>query len=78
MNINECDGLTKQCVRILRFMRDHGSINPMQALNQVGCMRLAARISDLRKAGYQIEDRMITSRNRYGETVHYKEYRLAV
>lgn len=78
MNEYNVDGLTKQCVRILRFMREHGSINPMQALNQIGCMRLAARISDLRKAGYQIEDKMVTSWNRYGETVHYKEYRLAV
>jgi len=44
-----------QCNDILRHIRKHGSINPMVALNKYGCMRLAARVCDLRKQGFPIE-----------------------
>ena len=40
---------------ILQHMKEHGSINPLVALERYGCMRLAARIADLRHRGYQIE-----------------------
>lgn len=40
---------------ILSYMRIHGSVTPIEALNAVGCFRLAARISDLRRAGHRIE-----------------------
>lgn len=65
-----------QCERILKFMQDHGSINPMQAMKEFGIMRLGARIYDLKKAGYHISRRTVTGRNRYGEPVSYAEYRL--
>jgi len=65
-----------QCVDILKFIRKHGSINPMQALNQIGCMRLAARICDLRKQGFPIESVPVVKKNRYGKTIRYNEYRL--
>ena len=65
-----------QCNDILKFIRKHGSINPMQALNKFGCMRLAARICDLRKQGFPIEGNMVITKNRYGKTVRYQEYRL--
>lgn len=65
-----------QCERILKFMKEHGSINPMQAMKDLGVMRLAARVADLKKAGYKISRRTVTGRNRYGEPVSYAEYRL--
>lgn len=65
-----------QCERILKYMHDFGSINPMQALDDLGVFRLASRITDLRKDGYKISRRMVTGRNRYGEKVSYAEYRL--
>ena len=34
--------------RILRHLRDNGSITPLDALSEYGIMRLASRISDLR------------------------------
>ena len=37
-----------QCERILKYMRDFGSINPMQAMKDLGVMRLAARVADLK------------------------------
>lgn len=67
-----------QCERIFKFMKEHGSINPMQAMKDLGVMRLAARVADLKKAGYKISRRTVTGRNRYGEPVSYAEYRLEV
>lgn len=65
-----------QCERILQYMREHGSINPHQAIIDIGCYRLAARIADLKAAGFKITRQMVTSKNRYGEPVSFAEYRL--
>ena len=65
-----------QCDRILRHMKDYGSIDPMVAIKEYGCMRLASRISDLRYQGYPIGRRMKTAKNRYGEDVCFAEYYL--
>ena len=65
-----------QCERILKYMRVFGSINPMQAWDVLGVYRLASRISDLRKDGYNISRRMVNGKNKYGEKVSYAEYRL--
>lgn len=43
-----------QSARILRWLKTGRSITPMDALQRFGCFRLAARIYDLRKEGYQI------------------------
>lgn len=69
-------GKTKQTERVLRYMQDFGSITPLQALGDLGVMRLGARIWDLKQAGYPITRRMVGSKNRYGESVSYAEYRL--
>ena len=37
--------------RILDYLDSHGSITQLEALNELGIMRLASRISDLRKRG---------------------------
>ncbi len=65
-----------QCERVLQYMQDFGSINPMQALGDLGCYRLGARIWDLRHDGHRIPRRMVAAKNRYGERVSYAEYRL--
>lgn len=68
--------MATQCERILQYMQDFGSVNPLQAMSDLGVMRLAARISDLREQGHAINRRMVTSKNRYGEAVSFAEYRL--
>ena len=65
-----------QCDKVLAYMRQFGSITQMDALRDIGCMRLASRISDLRQQGYAIGRRMKTSKNRYGEDVYFAEYYL--
>lgn len=41
-------GMT-QCERILKYIEETGSITQMDALKEFGCMRLASRISDIKK-----------------------------
>ena len=65
-----------QCDKVLEYMKTFGSITQLQALSDIGCMRLASRISDLRQQGYAIGRRMKTSKNRYGEDVYFAEYYL--
>ena len=47
---------------ILALLRDHGSdgVTPYDAMMLAGCMRLAARINDLRRAGHDIETKTLT------------------
>ena len=40
---------------ILGHLQRHGSISPLEALEQFGCFRLAARIADLRAKKHNIE-----------------------
>jgi len=63
-----------QCDRILRHLNDHKTITSKEAMNEYGIMRLASRISDLKKAGYDIGSRMISGKNRYNEPTSYSEY----
>ena len=62
--------------RILRHLQDFGSITQREAYNAYGCQRLGARIWELKRAGYQIDRRMESSKNRYGERVSYARYTL--
>ena len=61
---------------ILKYMQDYGSINPMQALSDLGCYRLGARIKDLRDKGYNVITERETRKNRYGIPVAFARYRL--
>ena len=66
----------KQKERILQYMRDFGSITQLEAMRDLGCMRLGARVYDLKRDGYAINKEMETSKNRYGEDTSYARYRL--
>ena len=44
-----------QNMRIIEFIREHGSITPIDALNNIGCLRLSARIHDLKDMGYRFK-----------------------
>ena len=66
----------KQVERIVDYMNRFGSITQFEAIRDLGVMRLASRISELRKMGYPIEDAMIPVKNRFGETCYIKQYKL--
>lgn len=59
---------------ILRHLRTFGSITPREALDLYGCMRLGARIYDLKRQGFAIRAGRETSRNRRGDKVTYARY----
>ena len=65
-----------QSEHILWHIQRYGSINPQQALNYYGCMRLGARIYDLKRQGHDIVAQRVTGLNRQGEKTHYAEYRM--
>lgn len=44
-----------QTEAVLRHLRHRGSITPLQALQDYGIFRLAARVAELRSAGHDIE-----------------------
>jgi len=54
---------------ILDHLNNGGSLTALDALNQFGCFRLAARIHELRREGHQIEESTI---NRDGKS--YSSY----
>ena len=60
---------------ILAHLDEHGSITALDAIDY-GIMRLAARISDLKKRGFDIVSKNEIGKNRYGDTVHYTRYYL--
>ncbi len=45
-------------------------------MTEYGIMRLASRISDLKKLGYPIIGDTETGKNRYGEETRFSRYRL--
>ena len=62
---------------ILKHLQTHKrGITPIQALNKFGCMRLASRISDLRKMGYAISREMIAVKDRNGDVRYVANYKL--
>ena len=63
-----------QSEMILEILESDGRITPLDALKELGCMRLSARIYDLRKLGYNIKKRIRTSVNRFGNYVQFAEY----
>lgn len=65
-----------QCERVLKYIETHGSITNRDAMLDFGCQRLASRIHDLKRQGYEIKSKYETDKNRYGESTSYKRYYL--
>lgn len=64
--------------RIMRYIDDFGSITPMEAIREIGCTKLATRISELIQRGEKIRKETVTDKNRWNQTVHYTRYSRAV
>ena len=65
--------MNAQWKRILDYCDRHGSITPADAYN-LGIMRLASRMYELKERGYTVTKVMEESTNRYGEPVRYARY----
>ena len=66
-----------QCDKIVRYLNEFGSITQLEALQDLGIMRLASRISELKKEGREIKVELVKGTNRYGESVKWARYSLA-
>lgn len=63
--------------RIMKYFKDFGSITPLQAIRDLGIMRLGARIWELVREGWTIDRDTECSKNRYGKDTRYARYRWA-
>lgn len=64
----------KQTEQILDYMKNFGGITPMDALKDIGCMRLAARIADLKREGHRIKSEKVVVRRRDGSRAFVERY----
>ena len=65
---------TNQAERILRHLKDYRTIEPMEALGQYGCYRLADVIYRLKKEGHNITTELVVAKNKYGELTRHAKY----
>ena len=63
---------------ILAHMDTYGSISPFEAFTEYGITKLATRISELKRLGYNFTSVMVEHENRYGQTVRFMRYRRAL
>lgn len=62
--------------RVIAYMEKHGGITQAEAWIHCGVMRLASRISDLRKLGYSFVTDWVEVKNQFGEKCRVKRYRI--
>mgnify|MGYP006296565215 CR=1 FL=1 len=55
--------------RLLDYLKQHGSIDPLRAWEILGIYRLAARVNELRKLGEDIKTTRIKVHNRWSEEI---------
>lgn len=62
--------------RLLDYLKNHPSIDPMTAWHDLGIYRLSARINNLRNDGYIIVTEYKQVKNQFGESCSVANYRL--
>lgn len=63
-----------QAERVMDYMKNNGSITTLQAIHDLGITRLSAVIFNIKADGWDIKDRFIKVKNRYGEDCCVKQY----
>lgn len=67
--------MTNQQSRVLEYLKQHGKIDPMSALNKLAIYRLLDVIFKLRTDhNIKIETKMTKTHNRFKEKVSYATY----
>ena len=67
-----------QASLIIEYLEEFGSITPLEAIRDIGCYRLSARISDIKNMGIPIKTEMVNVKNRRGKYSRIARYSLAV
>lgn len=60
--------MTTQTQALAEYLIAHGSITSREAEDELGIMRCASRIHDLKREGYRITDSWEKVPSRYGQT----------
>jgi Helix-turn-helix domain len=60
--------------RLLNYLKQHHTINPLEAWQHLGIYRLAAVVLLLRKDGHDIETKKTEVKNQFGEVCHVATY----
>ncbi len=61
--------------RVLKRLK-RGPLTQVQALDELGVMRLGARVHDLRRQGHKIKTETVVVTNRFDERCKVAKYRL--
>ena len=64
-----------QYQKISNFCDKHGSITPMDAFAHLHITKLATRVSEMRRMGYEFTQAMESHTNSEGDTSRYMRYR---
>lgn len=63
---------------ILQYIKEHGSITPMDDFYDLGITKLATRISEMRKDGITFKIETVKYKNKYNtRTVRFARYSLS-
>lgn len=65
-----------QCQRVLTYLESGKTLTQFEAITDLGILRLASRINDLRKDGHNILSRRVSVSNRFGERCSVASYKL--
>ena len=63
-----------QCEMIEDYLDEWGSITPLEAMRDLGIMRLASRIAEMKKTGLNIKSEMVSVATRNGGRTHIARY----
>lgn len=60
--------------RLIKYLKNYGSITPIQAIQDLGNTRLAATIFELKDLGWDIEAEDLKVKTRWGTTATVSKY----
>ena len=66
--------MTTQKQMVLDYMREFGSITPLDGFRDLGITRLSSVVFDLREEGHDIKADIELGRSRFGNTTRYARY----
>lgn len=65
-----------QQMKIIEYMKSNNGITSLEAVENLRILRLASRIHELVKLGYDIDKETVYSHKEDGTVVHYTRYTL--
>lgn len=65
-----------QQMKIIEYMKNNNGITSLEAVENLRILRLASRIHELVKLGYDIDKEIVYNHKEDGTVVHYTRYTL--